>query len=1197
MGFGAAKAAAALLLCAGAAPAMVAPEVLDVAIVGCGPAGIQSALEAQRHGLSYVVLERSGRCGSFFEKYPKGGRLISFNKRHVPGMLPGWTEEHHEDYALRFDWHSLRHTKAGFPSFRNRTMKFNPAASELVDYLQEVVAAHDINVRYNRTVTSVSRLQSEVRADGAVSDRTFQLELGSGETLAARAVVLASGLGLRNVRDADRYRDGRIAAFTYEDAPTDCAAYTDKWVVVAGNGNSGMEMASYIIAHCAATRVWVVGKRPVTPSHFSHYVGGVRNFNLLPLESYLLKSLDVVLEADATSQEFHARLASLVGGDFSRVVMVYASGFKAVGPRTLVADETNGTDAFSDASLDFRRYPRTGPFNELRGGEGVYVAGTIAHGRDYRESAGGFVHGFRYTVGLTMQRIANRAKGGGEVWPYRHFDGVEDLASHTAIRLQSSSALWHLESFYCDLLIDTGLGGTLYVEGIPTGSEMDMVTDEVVAAFRATLPEGQKAALAEGWTRRRVAVMYQYAGHFKDADAAYAKDRAGGGFISPVAYVESQEGFPSSARDAPGGKRDWTGWTMVRCFEDLMARFELGSDVEGPYGHTGLGRIVRTVTHWAKRNARRSHPAAHGLARVDMDAIYRKDAASGAKVFSDFDRLPMESAFHWAYEQRSASLFRGAARAEGMDWAAVVGAVGEEASVESVYSTYGSPVHADALERLGRAGTKNPLLLQRVETRRVPAAGLLDACEAVVDNKGNLAEAGLRAAAFGGPQSALVSNAWRGKVPGGVPSSMGRAALDMEAAERFDAETFPRITVAALAHNEMPEQLRERVHELMRSVGAGLAGAEQLADVKVDMLCGGASRHLEVDDRAHVIVGTGGALRVVAFPPAAFPSLFFADVFHPLSSSGQLYSELPVAMLLDDLGTLRADERGQPPAFCGSEGGAGTGTILDSKFEGALQAFCHEDVVDVTLGEGDVLLLPPGYARFLQSTSRGGEGAAGAVYATAAFTPDLVGPDFLARDFPAVIEREFYRVLNLNSYRRIAEEIFLLHAHFQRFDELADVDSKAQVMHVLTGSLLAGRGLRDSAAVAVANRAAKKLLRTCEASGYGPRQQRDPSRLARATDTARGGRKYDHFVHTDTAPVLRNVLDAGGADRQLSGYAAANYMAYFAEWSLQHALDRGGDDSGDALGQLCDALYALARPPDAPAPPARGGGPANETQS
>ena len=49
---------------------------------------------------------------------------------------------------------------------------------------------------------------------------------------------------------------------------------------------------------CAAMRVWTLGHRPVTPSHHTHYVGHVRNTNLLPIESYLLKSLDVVIEDD-----------------------------------------------------------------------------------------------------------------------------------------------------------------------------------------------------------------------------------------------------------------------------------------------------------------------------------------------------------------------------------------------------------------------------------------------------------------------------------------------------------------------------------------------------------------------------------------------------------------------------------------------------------------------------------------------------------------------------------------------------------------------------------------------------------------------------------------------------------------------------------------------------------------------------------
>ena len=54
-------------------------------IVGAGPAGLQWGLLAKKAGLDYVILERGPQAGHTFSKYPRKRRLISANKRNVPG--------------------------------------------------------------------------------------------------------------------------------------------------------------------------------------------------------------------------------------------------------------------------------------------------------------------------------------------------------------------------------------------------------------------------------------------------------------------------------------------------------------------------------------------------------------------------------------------------------------------------------------------------------------------------------------------------------------------------------------------------------------------------------------------------------------------------------------------------------------------------------------------------------------------------------------------------------------------------------------------------------------------------------------------------------------------------------------------------------------------------------------------------------
>lgn len=44
-----------------------------------------------------------------------------------------------------------------------------------------------------------------------------------------------------------------------------------------------------------------------------------------------------------------------------------------------------------------KKYPQIKPSYESRGTRGLFVLGTASHSVDFRKSAGGFIHGFRYT--------------------------------------------------------------------------------------------------------------------------------------------------------------------------------------------------------------------------------------------------------------------------------------------------------------------------------------------------------------------------------------------------------------------------------------------------------------------------------------------------------------------------------------------------------------------------------------------------------------------------------------------------------------------------------------------------------------------------------------------------------------------------------------------------------------------------------
>lgn len=84
-------------------------EVLDLCVVGAGPAGLACSLEAKRHGLDFVTLEQEDRAGGTIAKYPRRklvltqpidmplhGRLTSatYTKEELMALWEGIVVEH-----------------------------------------------------------------------------------------------------------------------------------------------------------------------------------------------------------------------------------------------------------------------------------------------------------------------------------------------------------------------------------------------------------------------------------------------------------------------------------------------------------------------------------------------------------------------------------------------------------------------------------------------------------------------------------------------------------------------------------------------------------------------------------------------------------------------------------------------------------------------------------------------------------------------------------------------------------------------------------------------------------------------------------------------------------------------------------------------------------------------------------------------
>ena len=85
---------------------------------------------------------------------------------------------------------------------------------------------------------------------------------------------------------------------------------------------------------------------------------------------------------------------------------------------------------------------------------------------DFRKSAGGFIHGFRYSA-IALGKILEWRNHGNR-WPSIKLMTSSDLINHMMKRLNEASDLWQMFSVLCDVIIhDKQLTSSVYLEAVP----------------------------------------------------------------------------------------------------------------------------------------------------------------------------------------------------------------------------------------------------------------------------------------------------------------------------------------------------------------------------------------------------------------------------------------------------------------------------------------------------------------------------------------------------------------------------------------------------------------------------------------------------------------------------------------------------------------------------------------------------------
>ena len=174
--------------------------IVDVAIVGSGPAGLSAAAHAAAKGMSHVLLEKTDHLSDTIYKYQKGKHVMA-----TPAHL-----------ILRAD------------------LDFDAGKREaILDTWNRQIAEGKVEVMLNAEVTAIT---------GAAGD--FAITLKNGQTVRAKAVVMA--IGTQGNPNLVRCPVGEGAVVQYQ--LDDPGEYVDEHIVVIGAGDAGIENAMGLAA-------------------------------------------------------------------------------------------------------------------------------------------------------------------------------------------------------------------------------------------------------------------------------------------------------------------------------------------------------------------------------------------------------------------------------------------------------------------------------------------------------------------------------------------------------------------------------------------------------------------------------------------------------------------------------------------------------------------------------------------------------------------------------------------------------------------------------------------------------------------------------------------------------------------------------------------------------------------------------------
>jgi lysine/ornithine N-monooxygenase len=407
----------------------------DNIIIGAGPAGLQLGYFLSKLNINYVIFERNNIAGSFFDKFPHSGKLISINKRYVGSDLP--------DFKLRHDWNSLLSDENLL--FTEYSKDFYPDKKDMVRYLNDFATKTNLNILYGMNVLSIDKIDD-------IDNITYKLKVknkdNEEEIYECNKLICATGLSKPNIVINHNVKVPIKHYYEYEKnyflEEENLKKYINKRVLIIGGGNASYELANLLTNYASHIRIYQKIHKDL--SLRTNYTGDIRAVYLPFLDTFYLKSLNSVYgggEIKIRQKDYNSKYEVLVYEDKSHIInnfddVILATGWKF----------DSSIFNFTINTVKNNKYPKINYNYESDNNKNLFFIGTLMHSLDYKVSSGGFIHGFRYLIKYFVNLNYEKMFDITEL----NYSNLENIASFIIYKINNTSPIYQMHSVLCDIL-------------------------------------------------------------------------------------------------------------------------------------------------------------------------------------------------------------------------------------------------------------------------------------------------------------------------------------------------------------------------------------------------------------------------------------------------------------------------------------------------------------------------------------------------------------------------------------------------------------------------------------------------------------------------------------------------------------------------------------------------------------------------